>query len=158
VTSHFTSCIGPDEMMDIYAVFLSQLLANDMRKLRSFDPERGSRFGSWIGMLAINCAYDYLRALRREANLAPLSEAEDVFWDGLSPVDTLELKERARLVSDLLRDFSAKDREFMTLYCEGLEAEEIADKMRISLKTVYSKKHKIQSRLEAMLEGSRMAA
>lgn len=158
VTSHFTSCIGADELRDIYGVFLTQLLSNDMKKLRSFDPTRGNRLGSWIGMLAINCAYDYLRSLRRDSGLAPLSEAEELHWEGMSPQDNLEVKERVRLVNRLLRDFSAKDREFMTLYCEGWEAEEIADKLQISLKTVYSKKHKIQTRLEAMIEGARLAA
>ena len=41
---------------------------------------------------------------------------------------------------------------------EGLEPEQIAERMHISVKTVYSKKHKIQSRLEAMLSQAQLAA
>src|SRR5271154_4253714 len=68
VTGRFSSFLSQDDIREIYATLLVQLLANDMHKLRSFDPERGNRFGSWIGLLAINAAYDYLRALRREPN------------------------------------------------------------------------------------------
>ena len=59
----------------------------------------------------------------------------------------------------ILAEFSEKDREFITLYYgEGLEPDEIAGRMGISVKTVYSKKHKIRSRLEAMLVERKLAA
>src|SRR5829696_7444844 len=72
VTGRFATFVGQDDIREIYATLLVQLLSNDMHKLRTFDPERGNRFGSWIGLLAINCAYDYLRSMRREPNRAPL--------------------------------------------------------------------------------------
>jgi len=135
-----------------------QLLANDMHKLRSFAPARGNTLGSWIGLLAINCAYDYLRALRREPNRAPLDEVDEMGSDSPSPHDLLELKQRMALVADILRDFSEKDREFVALYFgEGLDAEQIAERMQISVKTVYSKKHKIQCRIDRLV-GPRLAA
>jgi RNA polymerase sigma-70 factor (ECF subfamily) len=159
VTGRFASFVGQDDIREIYATLLVQLLANDMHKLRTFDPARGNRFGSWIGLLAINCAYDYLRALRREPNRAPLAEAELVCCDHPSPLDQVERRERAALVESTLRAFSAKDREFVALYFgEGLEPEQIAERMHISVKTVYSKKHKIQTRLEQMLSGAQLAA
>ena len=47
-----------------------------------------------------------------------------------------------------LSDFSERDRTFLSLYYEqGLEASEVAAEMSISLKTVYSKKHKIRAHL-----------
>src|SRR6185436_11771407 len=159
VTGRFATFVGQDDIREIYATLLVQLLSNDMHKLRTFDPERGNRFGSWIGLLAINCAYDYLRSMRREPNRAPLDEAENLWCDRPSPLDQVEFKQRAELVADILRAFSDKDREFVTLYFgEGLDAEQIAQRMQISVKTVYSKKHKIQSRLEAMLSEARLAA
>ena len=159
VTGRFTTFVGQDDIREIYATLLVQLLSNDMHKLRTFDPERGNRFGSWIGLLAINCAYDYLRSMRREPNRAPLDEAENLYCDRPSPLEQVEFKQRAELVSEILRAFSDKDREFVTLYFgEGLDAEQIAQRMQISVKTVYSKKHKIQSRLEAMLSEARLAA
>ncbi len=159
VTGRFATFVGQDDIREIYATLLVQLLSNDMHKLRTFDPERGNRFGSWIGLLAINCAYDYLRSMRREPNRAPLDEAENLWCDRPSPLDQCEFKQRAELVTEILRAFSDKDREFVTLYFgEGLDAEQIAQRMQISVKTVYSKKHKIQSRLEQMLSQAQLAA
>jgi RNA polymerase sigma-70 factor (ECF subfamily) len=159
VTGRFSSFLSQDDIREIYATLLVQLLSNEMHKLRTFDPERGNRFGSWIGLLAINCAYDYLRSMRREPNRAPLAEAEVLCCELPSPLEQVEHKQRAELVANILRAFSAKDREFVSLYFgEGLEPEQIAQRMRISVKTVYSKKHKIQSRLEAMLSQSQLAA
>ena len=55
--------------------------------------------------------------------------------------------------------FPRKDRAFATLYfAEGMDPAEIAAKMNISVKTVYSKKHKIQSRLESVLATGTIAA
>jgi len=159
VTGRFSSFINQDDIREIYATLLVQLLSNDMHKLRSFDPERGNRFGSWIGMLAINCAYDYLRSMRREPNRAPLAEAEVLSCDLPSPLEQVEHRQRAELVAHVLRAFSAKDQEFVALYFgEGLEPEQVASRMHISIKTVYSKKHKIQSRLETMLNNAQLAA
>ena len=159
VTGRFSSFLSQDDIREIYATLLVQLLSNDMHKLRSFDADRGNRFGSWIGLLAINAAYDYLRTMRREPNRAPLAEAEIMSCDLPSPLEQVEHKQRADLVQKILRAFSAKDREFVALYFgEGLEPEQIAERMQISIKTVYSKKHKIQTRLEAMLTDAQLAA
>lgn len=152
VTVRFSTKVTQEDVREIYAAFLLQLLANDMHKLRTFDPLRGNRFASWIGLLAVNAAYDYLRSVRRDANRAPLTEAENLSCDGIDPYHACEQRERAEHVAGLLRAFSEKDREFMELYFgEGLSPEDVAARMNISVKTVYSKKHKIQSRLEEMM-------
>jgi len=159
VTSRFALRLSGDDTGDIYATLLVQLCTGGMHKLRSFDPQRGRRLSSWIGLLAVNCAYDHLRALRREPHRASLDECEHLGTDALQPDEALDLKERARLASEILRDFSEKDREFVTLYFgEGLAVEQIAERMQISVKTVYSKKHKIQTRIEARIVGLGLAA
>ena len=68
VTGRFAAVVSQDDIREIYATLLVQLLSNDMHKLRTFDAARGNRFSSWLGLLAINAAYDYLRAIRREPN------------------------------------------------------------------------------------------
>jgi RNA polymerase sigma-70 factor, ECF subfamily len=159
VTARFTAVVGPDDVREIYAMLCMQLLANDKRKLRSFEPNRGNKLGSWIGMLAIHSAYDFLRGLKREPKRGCLSEAESLSSELPDPYDSYVLRQRASIVATLLAGFSDKDQEFIALYYgEGLEPEQIAERMAISVKTVYSKKHKIRSRLEALLEGRRLAA
>ena len=159
VTRRFSSIVSQDDVREVYAQLFVSLLSNDMHKLRSFDPTRGNRFSSWVGLLAINCAYDYLRALRREPNKAALSEAADLVCDLPDPFDHASNNERAALAARVLDGFSEKDRAFATLYfAEGMDPAEIAAKMNISVKTVYSKKHKIQSRLESVLATGTIAA
>ena len=159
VTARFSAVVAGDDVREIYAMLCVALLANDKRKLRSFEPGRGNKLGSWLGMLAIHSAYDHLRQVKREPRRGSLSEAEQVTSAAEDPADACELRERARLVSEMLRAFSAKDRQFVALYFgEGLDPEEVARRMHISVKTVYSKKHKIQSRLEALLAQRQIAA
>jgi RNA polymerase sigma-70 factor (ECF subfamily) len=152
VTRRFTTLVGPDDVRDIYASLYLSLVANGRHKLRTFDPARGNRFSSWIGLLAINCAYDYLRGLKREPNKGSLAEAADLVCELPDPYEQAVESERAEIAARLLDGFSEKDRTFAALYFgEELDPNEIAVRMNISVKTVYSKKHKIQSRLEAFL-------
>ena len=151
--ARFSARVAEDEIREIYATLLMQLCANDMSKLRSFDPARGNRFSTWIGLLAVNCAIDHLRSLRREPIRASLDDVADELFDHTpTPHEALDRKERLAIAAGVLRDLSEKDRELFTLYFdEGLDVEQIAERMRISVATVYSKKHKIQSRIEARL-------
>ncbi len=152
VTRRFASVVSQDDVREIYATLYLSLLANDMHKLRSFDPERGNRFSSWIGLLAMNAAYDFLRALKREPQKECLTEAMDLVCDLPDPFELTSEHERAKLAEKTLADFSEKDRTFAALYFgEGMDPQAIADRMNISVKTVYTKKHKIQARLESAL-------
>ncbi|MBK6516855.1 MAG: sigma-70 family RNA polymerase sigma factor [Polyangiaceae bacterium] len=155
VTGRFSAIVSQDDIREIYATLIVQLLSNDMHKLRTFDAARGNRFSSWLGLLAINAAYDYLRGIRREPNRAPLAEAEDLRCDQPTPHELCERRQRAERVVSALKHFSDKDKQFVELYFgEGMEPEQIAEVMNISVKTVYSKKHKIQSRLESLLSNA----
>ena len=154
VTRRFSSIVSQDDVREIYATLYVSLLANDKHKLRTFDPERGNRFSSWIGLLAINAAYDYLRSLKREPQKEQLADNGELVCDMPDPFELTSEHERATLAQKTLEDFSEKDRTFAALYFgEGMDPNEIATKMNISVKTVYSKKHKIQSRLESVLAG-----
>ncbi len=159
ILSRFSRVTGPDDVDEIYARFCLQLLAHDKKKLRLFDPERGSKLSSWLGLLASHAAYDYLRSLRRDSNTEPLTETERLSSDTPSPFEMSLLHERAGVAAQLMAQLSERDREFVELYFgEGLEPEEVAREMGISVKTVYSKKHKITARLESLLAGGRAAA
>ncbi|MEM9194418.1 MAG: sigma-70 family RNA polymerase sigma factor, partial [Myxococcota bacterium] len=149
VTGRFTSVVGSEDVREIYAMFLMNLTARNMHKLRSFQPERGNKLSSWIGLLATNTAWDYLRSVARQPQTTQLADAAEVRTTQASAVDQLMEKEQWRLLNEAILSFSSKDRDFLKLYyVDGLSPEEIAEKMDISVKTVYSKKHKIRCRLE----------
>ena len=159
VTARFGTVVGAEDVREVYAMLCVQLLANDKRKLRSFEPGRGTKLSSWLGMLAIHTTYDHLRRVKREVRRATVGEAECLPSDQMDPFEILAVREQAALVEEMLRDFSSKDRQFITLYYgEGLDPVQVAARMDISVKTVYSKKHKIRARLEAILGQRRLAA
>lgn len=159
VTARFSGVVSQEDLREIYATFCMQLLANDKHKLRSFDPERGNKFSTWLGLLASHTTYDFLRSARREPRRAALSEAEELSCNLPDPCESALMRERAELIGRLLSSFTDKDRAFIQLYFgEGLAPESVAQRLSISVKTVYSKKHKIQARLQALLNEAQLAA
>ena len=159
VTARFSGVVSQEDLREIYATFCVQLLANDKLKLRSFDPARGNKLSTWLGLLASHTAYDFLRSARREPRRAALSEAEDLCSSLPDPCESALMRERAEQVSQLLSHFTDRDRAFIQLYFgEGLAPEIVAERLNISVKTVYSKKHKIQARLQTLLLDAQLAA
>jgi len=153
VTGRFPGSITSEDVREIYAMFLLGLNKRNMHKLRTFDPERGNKLSSWVGMLATNCAWDYLRRVARRPQTTTLADAENIGSTSDSPYDDLLQKERWAVVNRVLETFSEKDRQFVQLYfMEGQSPDQIAETMGISVKTVYSKKHKIRCRLQKVLE------
>lgn len=154
VTLKYAPSLSSADLDEIYADVMMHLVRDDMHKLRIYNPARGTKLGSWIGMISVNAAYDFLRGAGRrplldkvDGNLDPHEECDR------SPLDQLIEKERWDHLNSLLSDFTDKDRTFVELYYQkGLEADEIAAEMQISLKTVYSKKHKIRAHLVRCLQ------
>jgi RNA polymerase sigma-70 factor, ECF subfamily len=159
VTTRFSAVVQKDDASEIYSMLFVQLLANERGKLRSFAPERGCKLGTYLGLLATHTAYDFLRSIRKIPHATGLAEAETLSGEGPDPADITLQHEQLSRVQEVLSEFSRKDREFVMLYfAEGLEADEVARRMGISVKTVYSKKHKIQRRLASLLGEQPLAA
>ena len=154
VTLKYSPSLGSADLDEIYADVMMQLVHNNMHKLRIYNPARGTKLGSWIGMISVNAAYDFLRSAGRRPLLDKVDGALDPHEEAdRTPLDLLIEKERWGHLNDLLSDFTEKDRMFVELYYQkGMEADEIAAEMQISLKTVYSKKHKIRAHLVRCLQ------
>lgn len=159
VTVRFPAVVGTDDVAEIYGLFCLNLLANDMHRLRTFDPTRGMRLGSWLGLLAVHAAYDYLRSLRRQPRGVCLDDVAEPVAELPDADHTCERVRQSQQLAQLMNDLSPRDREFMQLYFGlGFSPEQVASRMGISIKTVYTKRHKIQARLESMLERQAVAA
>jgi RNA polymerase sigma-70 factor (ECF subfamily) len=159
ITHRFPGLVGHEDVREIYALFCLNLLANDSRKLRTFDPARGTRFSSWLGLLAVHTAYDYLRTVRRQPHGPCVDDIAELVAHVPEAAENCVRREQAKQVARLVEELSERDRQFMTLYFgQGLSAEQVALKMGISVKTVYTKKHKIRSKLESLVGQQRAAA
>lgn len=158
VICKYESVLASEDINEIFAEVLFNLMRDDMRKLRAYDPTRGSKLGSWIGLISINTAYDYLRVTTRRPILDRLDGAPEGETTR-DPLDDVLEKERWTYLESLLAEFSERDRDFVALYyCSGLEPEQIAEKMQISIKTVYSKKNKIRNRLVSLVQNAHEGA
>jgi RNA polymerase sigma-70 factor (ECF subfamily) len=148
------------DLDEIFSEFCVNLLRNDGKKLRAFDPARNVRLTTWLGLIAINTAFDYLRRRAR----APLAQdrddcAAECVSERPDPLDDLIAKEQRQVVRTLLDDLSERDQDFVHLFFEqGMEPEAVAATMHISVKTVYTKKHKINARLTELAGAYRVAA
>jgi RNA polymerase sigma-70 factor (ECF subfamily) len=151
VAFKYDAALTPEDVNEIFGEVCFNLLRDDLRKLRAYDPARGSKLATWLGLIAMNTAYDYLRACRRRPRLDKLDGTPERPAPDPSALEELLAKERWSYLRSVLADFSPKDRRFVELYYgEGLLPEQVAAAMRISVKTVYSKKHKLRNRLEAI--------
>ena len=159
VTNKYAPYAANADVDEVFAEVLVSLVRDDMHKLRMYDPSRGTKLGSWIGIIAVNAGFDYLRGTLRRSSTDRLDPSYDPHepYDR-TPLDTLLDKERWASLNEMLGEFSDKDRQFLDLfYARGMEAEEVAAEMKISLKTVYSKNHKIRSHLKRCLERIQMS-
>src|SRR5215470_6449813 len=152
VVGRYDSVLSSADADEVYADVMITLVRDDMRKLRLYDARRGTKLSSWIGMIATNVAYDYLRSTARRPILDRIDGVPDIEHDAASPLDDMLSDERRVNLNSMLADYSDKDRAFVSLYyAQGLDAEEVAEEMNISVKTVYSKKHKLLARLQSTL-------
>ncbi|HEV8324755.1 MAG TPA: sigma-70 family RNA polymerase sigma factor [Myxococcota bacterium] len=140
------------DIEEICANVWFQLWRDSMKKLRAYSPDRGSRLSSWIGLIAVNCAYDFLREVGRRPKCEELDPASSQFAYSPDPLSSLAHQEEMGSLRAILDDCSEREREFVDLYfARGLEPEQVASQMDISVKTVYSKKTKIRDKLLAMV-------
>jgi RNA polymerase sigma-70 factor (ECF subfamily) len=150
--------VSEADVQDIRSAFYLSLVEADKRRLRGFDPSRGNRFSTWIGLLAIHAARDRLRAIRRDPPRVALSEAFEVECEDPGPFEIASLEEHARLAAASLQDLTDRDRLFSELYFGGVPPTAIAEQLDIDVHTVYSKKHKLTLRLRAIFGQSSSSA
>ncbi len=156
VRRRFGAVMSNDDAMEVYSSLCLQLVHGDKRRLRQFDPARGTRFEAWLSRLAVNATYDFLRQRRRQPQLARAEQ--DAYFGELLPdasPDAFRVaaaRQEAAAIAELVADLSPRDQEFIALFfAQGLDPVETAERLGVQVSTVYSKKHKIRARLEDLL-------
>jgi RNA polymerase sigma-70 factor (ECF subfamily) len=143
-----------EELEDLISAVCFNLVKDDYRKLRLFDPDRGYRLSSWVGLIATNTVIDALR--RRDPRHLSLDDpgapALDVPTPARGPHELLEGAEEVRALERALAELSPSDRLFLeyTLDYE-LDPTVIARQMRIAVATVYSRKNKLREKLRRIV-------
>lgn len=154
-TARFSRVFGRDDAREVYAVFLASLWSNDMRKLRSFDRTRGVRLSTWVTMLVTHAAVDHLRAFTRQPEWEPLSAAEDI-PDPDDPFQWLSRREERDHLAALVETFAVPDKTFArTVFLDGEDPADAAVALGLSVRTVYTRKHRMRVRFEELLAALR---
>lgn len=143
------------DLEDLLSGICLNIVKDDYRKLRMFDPARGYRLSSWVGLIATNTAIDALR--RREPEHAstddPMGQAHEVPAGTPTPFDQLHRREEAVLLEAAVGQLSEGDRLFLEYYFEHeMEPSVIAKRMGITVATVYSRKNKVREKLRVVVE------
>ena len=157
VLHRYTALYGDEDIEDMTNTVCLNLVKDDFRKLRTYDPNRGYKLSSWVGLISTNTAHDALR--RREPIHSRLDDhAEDdapteIADGGPSPGDRLERREEWDALLTAIRELPDGDRQFLALYYDHeVDPDEIARRMGISVNTVYSRKNKVREKLRKLLE------
>jgi RNA polymerase sigma-70 factor (ECF subfamily) len=151
VTRRFSGALGSTDCEEIYASLLCSLFSRDMHCLRAFDTRRGVRLSTWVGLLARNAVWDYLRAQSRRGQIDEHFDVDVVQGDGPAPDLALHGKELWGRMVATLAALSERDQRFVQLYyVERLDPIQVSRQMNISVKTVYSKKNKLRATLSAV--------
>jgi RNA polymerase sigma-70 factor (ECF subfamily) len=148
ITGRYERVLGSEDVEEVFAEVCLALWADDLRRLRAFDPARGMKLGSWLGLIASHTAYDFLRRVARRPMCDELATVPERSGDDPSALDRMLGRERHHALSALVTELSARDQDFFARYFgDEREPEDVAEELGISVKTVYSKKNKITTRL-----------
>lgn len=149
--------LSAEEMSDISQATWLRMVDRDFHRLRMYRPDANASVATWVGIIASSCTRDYLRRLRRERVESGVElELLSVESKEPSAAERLELIEEGLELERRVASLSARDREFVELYFRcGLAPAEVAEKMGISVRSVYTKTYKITAKLSSEPETSR---
>ena len=151
------------DIEDFIADVWLQLLKDDSRKLRTYDPKRGVRLSSWIGLITTNHVIDRLRRQRNDVYLEDPSILVDRFAsNGGCPQAAAERRQSFELTRTALELLPVADRRFLIDCCwNERPPAELAAELGVAVSTIYSRKFKVRHKLERIMvkvEKQRFAA
>ncbi len=150
-----TVVVSQEDMDDSIGQVFLNLVKDDYHKLRLYNPQKGYKLSSWVGLISTNTAYDILR--RKSLRTLSLDNDERPLPAPVSalpsPLEVLQEKEQRTLLLQAVKLLSENDQRFVSLlYEHQLTHTEISEQLGLSLNTVYSKKNKIKGKLITLIK------
>lgn len=149
--------LSREEVEDLHAETLATLLADDCRRLRTYEGRNGCRLGTWVSLVAARTTLNHLADLRRwgagrPTTMDPLSLLA-TRPDGRPDAEEILARQQAvETMEDALVRLSPADQLFVKLcFYQEWSGSEIADFLGVTQGTVYSRKHRILQRLRTLL-------
>lgn len=154
----FPRSLGAADLDEIHANLYAALLSNGMHRLRYWEPGKGTRLATWIALLTTNIARDYLRAVARRPGASPIEAHAATLRSDADPVEHASARQACARLGEAMLDMSARDRSvLLKVYLEEASPDEVAAAFGMSVKTVYTRTHRIRHALRRRI-GERAAA
>lgn len=141
-----------------HTVFLS-LIEDDFRKLRQFQGENNCSLSTWLSVVTVRLAIDFMRRDKSRFHLETAElEGEDRLWemlpDSMRPTDaTLEDRQLLNQVRSFLDSMSPRDKLLGNLlFIRGYTSEEAAEVLGLPVASVYSRKNRIAEKIRKYID------
>ena len=140
----------PDDVNDLFQEVFASLCADNSKKLRMFDPEKGcSSLASWLRMITVRMTIDYLRKNKPAASIEELPTEPAQAGDQEAIID----KESLNHLREMLEELDAKDKLLVELsFMRELPPEEVAQILHISVGAFYTRKNRVIEKLKKIAE------
>ena len=140
----------PDDVNDLFQEVFASLCADNSKKLRMFDPEKGcSSLASWLRMITVRMTIDHLRKNRPTASIDELPTEPAQTGDQEAIID----KESLNHLREMLEELDAKDKLLVELsFMRELPPEEVAQILHISVGAFYTRKNRVIEKLKKIAE------
>lgn len=136
----------PDDVNDLFQEVFASLCADNSKKLRMFDPEKGcSSLASWLRMITVRMTIDHLRKNKPTASIDELPTEPAQVGDQEDIID----KESLNHLRSMLEKLHAKDKLLVELFfMRELPPEEVAQILHISVGAFYTRKNRVIEKLK----------
>jgi RNA polymerase sigma factor (sigma-70 family) len=144
--------IERQEEDDFCQDLMEELVNNDYRKLREWDPQKGARLSTWIGHIVHLRMRDYGRRYRRLP--VPLQDQElAAIGGGAARMEFLPWLEAKELLEQFLSELDDKDRViFEERILKQVDVGEVAEKLGVTKEVVYQRESRLRKRLAPLLQ------
>ncbi|MEW6599801.1 MAG: sigma-70 family RNA polymerase sigma factor [Nitrospirota bacterium] len=153
----YNTNIDAEDIEDIYGQVFLSFIENNYKKLRQFEEGKGCTLSCWVRLISARHTIDYLRKKKRHVSLDNESDAggmvKDTLRDSSPNVQAhIELSEQVKMMEEAIAELPSSDLLFIDLYYRReLPPEEVADILNITVSSVYSRKNRIQGKIEKIL-------
>lgn len=144
----FPRSLSSADLEEIHANLYAALLSNGMHRLRYWEPGKGTKLATWIALLTTNIARDYLRAVTRRPGSTPIESVAGTLRCELDTVALVASRQTCARLGEAVREMSDRDQSvLLRIYVEEASPDEVAAEMGMSVKTVYTRTHRIRHAL-----------
>jgi len=146
---------GETELADLHNDIFLSLMEHGGRKLRQYEGKNGCSVSTWIRVIAIRAAIDYLKKRKDVVSLADEHDAgaaETVLTAFSEPLEHLTADEQRSILRELLEELPTRDRLFLRLlYYEEIPPADVARLLRTTPNAVYSRGNYLREKLKEAL-------